>query len=45
MDGVGFGREAEKDQDNGSREEDWSPASFHPKRNVCSGPDMVAERL
>ena len=21
------------------------PSSFHPKRNVCGGPDMVAERL
>ena len=34
-----------KDQENWSREGDWSPASFHPKRNVCGEPDMDAERL
>ena len=45
VDGVGFDREVEKDQENWSREGDWSPASFHPKRNVCGEPDMDAERL
>ena len=42
---VGFDREVEEDQDNGSREGDWSPASFLPKRIVRGGPDMDAERL
>ena len=32
VDGVGFGREAERDQDKGSREEDWSPTSFHREK-------------
>ena len=29
----------------GQVKDDWSPASFRPKRNVRLGPDMDAKRL